>query len=70
MEPEWHHYWTKSDGTEVYFPSQEHCVVLTGYDLDKGIVYIDDPLKGAVEYDMDDFEKVYDQMKKQAVLIF
>lgn len=71
LEPEWTYYWTKPDGiTEVEFPINEHCMVLTGYDKNRNIVFINDPLEGAAEYDMDNFEDKYIKMKKQGVLIY
>ena len=46
-----------------------HCVVLTGYDLDKGVVYIANPLRGNVSYSLSSFKSVYAKMGKQAVVI-
>lgn len=47
----------------------EHCLLLTGYDLDEGIVYVNDPLAGKVTYDMDLFEQRYEEMQRNAVVI-
>lgn len=62
--------WTTDDGDEAWFAELEHCMVLTGYDLDSGIVYVADPLKGNMEYSLERFEDVYDQMGKQAVILY
>ena len=46
-----------------------HCLVLTGYDLEKNLVYVSDPLRGNVTYNLTTTKKRYEQMKKQAVVI-
>jgi uncharacterized protein YvpB len=69
-EPLWTYYWSLEDGTEVYFPNYEHCLVLTGYDKNEGIVYVNDPLKGEYEYDLELFEQRYEEMNSQAVIIY
>ena len=46
-----------------------HCMVLTGYDLDMGVVYMADPLRGNVTYSLSSFKSVYSKMGKQAVVI-
>lgn len=43
--------WTV-DGEELLWQNCEHCIVLTGYDFQKGVFYGMDPLYGACEYDM------------------
>lgn len=62
--------WTTADGDEAWFSSLEHCMVLTGYDTEKGVVYASDPLKGDMEYSLERFESVYEQMGKQAVVVY
>lgn len=47
----------------------EHCVVLTGYDYDKGSVCISDPLGRFEEIDMDKFNKRYVEHMSQALVI-
>ena len=56
-------------GKTYYWYRKEHCVVLCGYDKEKGIVLINDPLEGIVERDAERFEEIYDQMGKMAVVI-
>ena len=46
-----------------------HCMVLTGYDLDQGVVYIANPLRGNVSYKLSSFKSVYAKMGKQAVVV-
>ena len=46
-----------------------HCVVLTGYDKKKGVVYIADPLRGNRTLSMSLVRTRYQQMGSQAVVI-
>lgn len=48
---------------------KEHCVVLCGYDKEKGTVTVNDPLDGIIERDAADFEAIYDLTGQMAVLI-
>lgn len=47
----------------------EHCVVLSGYNLADQTVTIHDPLNGVVTYPIDEFKAVYDSMWRMAILI-
>ncbi len=58
--------WTV-DGEELYWQNYEHCVVLTGYDMEKGVFYGTDPLYGPCEYDMKLFSLRFQTMYSQAV---
>lgn len=69
-EPVKKYYWDTPDGTPVYFYGYEHCMVLTGYDLDKNLVYVSDPQKGNVSYDLELFKLRYEQLGSQAVIIY
>lgn len=55
------------DGEELYWQNLEHCVVLTGYDTEKGILYGTDPLYGPCEYDMKLFSIRFQTMHSQVV---
>ena len=62
--------WTDAEtGRTISWYGGEHCLLLTGYDLDERLVYVNDPLKGKVTYDMDIFEQRYEEMQKNAVVI-
>lgn len=61
--------WTAGNGKELVFDWYQHCMVLTGYDLDEQVVYVADPLKGNVTYPLSSFENIYGIMGKQAVVI-
>ena len=62
--------WTEEGtGRTISWYGGEHCLLLTGYDLDDKLVYVNDPLKGKVTYDMDIFEQRYEEMQRNAVVI-
>lgn len=46
-----------------------HCVVISGYDLVAGIVYVSDSLAGKTSYDMETFTERYYALGSQAVII-
>lgn len=62
--------WTTPDGTDVYWCKLEHCMLLTGYDLNANTVTVCDPMVGVVSYDLTQFFKVYDDMYQQAMTIY
>ncbi len=57
------------DGKELYWLNYEHCVVLTGYDLEKEVFYGTDPLYGPCEYDMKLFLLRFQTMYSQVVQV-
>lgn len=59
----------KETKEKVTWVAREHCLLITGYDLKKNLVYVNDPLKGSVAYDMTVFEERYDQLGRQAITI-
>lgn len=61
--------WTAGNGEDMIFNDYQHCVALYGYDTEQGIVYVADPLVGNTTYEMSRFERIYDIMYKQAVVI-
>lgn len=60
--------WTIGD-EYVEWIAPEHCVVMTGYDLDANTVTISDPMQGIVYWNMDTVNMRYRQMCSQAVVI-
>lgn len=58
-----------SDGTVFRWPSNEHCVVLIGFNLERNIVYLSDPLHGVVERNLTAFANYYQSFYRQAVVI-
>ena len=57
------------NGKEYTWMSPEHCVVITGYDLNKNIVYIMDPMEGNITRNLETFQSRYEEMHSQAVYI-
>ena len=68
--------WPKYDGYTTYYNGRayqwvtnEHCLVLTGYDLDRNTVTVYDSIDGILTHDRDYFEAVYNNVFKQAMVI-
>ena len=61
--------WTTPNGERVQWKAYEHCVVLTGYDLDNQLIYVSDPLVGNTSYDYGRIKQRYIDMGQQAVYI-
>jgi len=57
------------NGDTDYWYSNEHCVVIVGYDLDKGTLTVCDPLEGVVERDLNTFAARYLEFQQMAVVI-
>ena len=57
------------EGEELYWQNLEHCVVLTGYDAEKEILYGTDPLYGPCEYDIELFSVRFQTMYSQVVYL-
>ena len=63
--------WTTPDGEDVYWSKYEHCMLLTGYNMIDGTVTVCDPMKGEVQYNMNQFFTVYEEvMHQQAMTIY
>lgn len=69
-EPSYTTIWNTPDGGQVQWYSWEHCVVLTGYDRARGIVYVSDPIAGNTYYDMELLNVRYEQFGRQCVGLF
>jgi len=62
--------WTDAEtGNLITWILNEHCLLLTGYDKQQNLVYVNDPMKGKTAYPMDVFEYRYKQLGKQAVIL-
>lgn len=57
------------DGEYLVWKGNLHCVVVTGYDTNKGTVIVSDPLAGNREVEMELFVKRFKQFYSQAVVI-
>lgn len=67
-EPRYYPQLKLSDGTYSWIGG-EHCMVLTGYNKSTNSVYVMDPLRGNVVYDASLFNKRYEQLFLQAVVV-
>ena len=62
--------WVVRDtGETVVWPANEHCLLLVGYDMSKGVVYINDPLRGIMTYSKERFETRFYQLEQHAIII-
>ena len=57
------------NGERIQWHSNEHCMVLMGYNGTKETVIVADPLQGIVEFDMVKFYQRYVEQQKNAVII-
>lgn len=67
--PQMRNHIIQSDGKTYQWYVSEHCVVVKGYDLEKNVFIINDPLIGEVERDIDEFMKISDAIGNLAVII-
>ncbi len=57
-------------GEKLYqWDSCEHCMVLTGYDLERNVVIVHDPIEGVVERDAEGFWQRYENLGSMAIII-
>ncbi|MDO5540972.1 MAG: C39 family peptidase [Eubacteriales bacterium] len=68
-EPEFTREDAEYDGHVYYWYRQEHCVVLSGYDLTSGTLQINDPLEGIVTRDKEEFSRIYTKTGENAVVL-
>ncbi len=58
------------DGEALTWFTPEHCMALVGYDTVAGLVYVADPMQGAVvSFDLDAFRANYNDLGQQAFII-
>ncbi|MDE6021554.1 MAG: C39 family peptidase [Ruminococcus sp.] len=62
--------WSTPSGVDVYWNTYEHCMLLSGYNLIEENVTVCDPLRGEVQYDLEQFFDVYDDLYQQAMTIY
>ena len=55
------------NGSTYYTPS--HTVCLSGYNLEKGVVYINDPIDGYVELDINKAKYLYDKVGRKSFTV-
>ncbi len=59
--------WITPKGKVVTWLANEHCVLLTGYDMADKKVTVKDPLYGEMTYDINKFKKIYTRLGSNAV---
>lgn len=69
LEPEFSEYSVSYKGKDYVWYYQEHCVVLSGYNLSEGTVTVSDPLEGIVQRNLDDFSRIYEITGKNAMIL-
>ena len=64
-------WWTLPDGTRFEWTSNEHCMLLVGYDTDRDTLIFNDPWDGhgVVDYDRDLVEQRHREQKERAVIV-
>ncbi|MDO5560778.1 MAG: C39 family peptidase [Oscillospiraceae bacterium] len=61
--------WLTPEGKRVTWTGNEHCLLLTGYDKNSGVVYVNDPMKGKMTYNLGTFKLRYQQMNSSAACL-
>ena len=69
VEPEFITSWITYEGEKVIWPTNEHCVVLSGYNYVNNTVQVNDPIYGVSQLNMEDVKKRYDHIGQNAVII-
>jgi uncharacterized protein YvpB len=57
------------DGIDYQWVSQEHCVVLSGYDLNSNEITVYDPIYGITTCDKDKFAEIYNGMWRMSMIL-
>lgn len=58
-----------ANGTNLYWQSASHCLVIRGYNKKQGLVYASDPISGNRTYTYSAFCYRYNQLGKRAVVV-
>lgn len=69
-KPYYTYEWVVEDGNTVRWITPEHCLVLIGYDLERSVAIISDPMRGIVEYDLKTVKSRYIALESQCVVIY
>lgn len=68
-EPQHTNHVVQHDGITYQWYISEHCVLVKGYDSEKNVFIINDPLEGETEYDIGKFMEISDFIGNLAVII-
>jgi uncharacterized protein YvpB len=70
IPPEYHESWfDNATGERLDWYLNEHAFVLAGFDMNAGLVTLNDPMKGIIDYNMIRFETRFNEMYSQAVYL-
>lgn len=69
-EPRFINHTVTHNGRTFQWYVDEHCVLVIGYDEDRNVLIVNDPLEGSVERDMDAFMEISDFIGNFAVVVF
>ncbi len=70
IEPEYYETWyDNATGEQLDWYLNEHCFVLSGFNIANSTVTLNDPIKGIIDYNIDKFEVRFKQMYSQAIVI-
>jgi uncharacterized protein YvpB len=70
IEPEYYESWFDNEtGAKLDWYLNEHAFVLVGFNMDAGIITLNDPMKGIIDYNKARFELRFNQMYSQAIYI-
>jgi uncharacterized protein YvpB len=70
IEPEFHESWyDNATGEKLDWYLHEHAFVLVGFNMDAGLITLNDPMKGIIDYSKSRFEMRFNQMYSQAIYI-
>ena len=59
----------EEENSEVAWYNTEHCVVISGYDLERKTLTIQDPMEGPVKRDIEVFGNIYNSIGQYAVVL-
>lgn len=68
-KPQLNEMYQEYNGTTYQWYTSEHCVLIKGYDPEKNVFIINDPLIGEVERDIDKFMEISDLIGNLAAII-
>lgn len=68
-EPQLTNHVADHDGNTYQWYISEHCVLVKGYNPEKAVLIVNDPLVGEAEYDMENFMEISDFIGNLAVII-
>lgn len=70
IEPEYYETWyDNATGEQLDWYLNEHCFVLTGFNISANTVTLNDPMKGIIDYNINKFEVRFKEMHSQAIVL-